>query len=357
MRLCATADLPRRGAVKYSSINYCYHHQLTNINTVATISILKDTLINMPKIYKKFIQNKPYFYLSEQVRIKGKYKKIQVYLGKNIPNDLTGYYVKLALKEKQLIKKYQGDLFIFEKNFNKEQTEKIENLRLDLKYKMLNLPVFRQEQIWTRYAVQFIFESNAIEGSKLSQAEVSSIIKRKYIKKTIERREIKEVKNSITAFNLIRNNEFKLNQHQIINLHKLLVENLGIKTGYKKVNIVVNNKLTTPAGQVRAEMNKLLRWWESSKKSKRYPLALAADFHQRLEYIHPFEDGNGRVGRLLFNFILLKYGYPPILFLYQNRKAYFNALNQADEGRKNKWYWQVIKVYKQSINWLIKELN
>ena len=41
------------------------------------------TLINMPKIYKKYVQGKPYFYLSEQVRIKGKYKKIQVYLGKN----------------------------------------------------------------------------------------------------------------------------------------------------------------------------------------------------------------------------------------------------------------------------------
>ncbi len=122
----------------------------------------------MPKIYKKFIQGKPYFYLSEQVRIKGKYKKIQVYLGKNIPKDLTKLCLKLALKEKQLIRKYIGELFILENNFNKEQIEKIENLRLDFKYKMFNLPAFRAEQIWTRYAVQFIFESNAIEGSKLS---------------------------------------------------------------------------------------------------------------------------------------------------------------------------------------------
>jgi len=309
----------------------------------------------MPKIYKKFIQGKPYFYLSEQVRIKGKYKKIQVYLGKYIPKDLTEFSFRLARKEKELIKKYIGELFIIEKNFNKEQIEKIESLRLDFKYKIFNLPAFKTEQIWTRYAVQFIFESNAIEGSKLSQAEVSSIVKRKYLKKTIERREIKEVKNSIAAFNLIRHGEFKLNQHQIINLHKLLVEGLGVKTGYKKAAVIVNNKPTTPAGRVRAEMGLLLKWRQDNKKSRRHPLAIAADFHQRLEYIHPFEDGNGRVGRLLFNLILFQYGYPPILFLYKNRQAYFNALNQADEGRKNKWYWQAIKVYKQSLNWLISE--
>jgi len=311
----------------------------------------------MPKINKKFIQGKPYFYLSEQVRIKGKYKKIQVYLGKNIPKALSEPCLKLALKEKGLIKEYLGDLFILENNFNKEQTEKIENSKIDLKYKMFNLPAWRSERLWTRYAVQFIFESNAIEGSKLSQAEVSSIINRRYIKKNIERREIKEVKNSIAAFNLVRNNQFKLNQHQIINLHKLLVENLGIKTGYKKAAVIVNNKPTTPPGQVRSEMNKLLNWYKINKKSRRHPLALAADFHQRLELIHPFEDGNGRLGRLLFNFVLMSHGYPPILFLYQNRQAYFNALNKADEGRKNKWYWQVIKVYKQSLTWLIGEAD
>ena len=222
---------------------------------------------------------------------------------------------------------------------------------------MLNLSDFKKEQLWARYAVQFIFESNAIEGSKLSQNEVNSIIQSKYIKKTIEHREIKEVKNSIEAFNIIRSGKFKLNQHKIINLHKLLVDGLGINTGYKKVDIIVNNKNTTPVGHVRSEMSKLLTWLKDSKKSKRHPLVIASDFHQRFEYIHPFEDGNGRIGRLLFNFILLQYGCPPILFLYQNRRSYFNALNQADEGKKNKWYWYVIKVYKNSINRFLQEIN
>jgi len=311
----------------------------------------------MPKIYKKFIQNKPYFYLSEQIRIKGKNKKIQVYLGKNIPNNLVTSYAKLAQKEKCLFKEHMGDMFVFDKIFDKERVGKIEDLRIELKYKLLNLSDAKKERLWTRYAVQFIFESNAIEGSRLSQGEVNSIIKKKYIKNKIERREIREVKNGVAALGAIRGGKLKLNQHRIIDLHKILVEGLPVKTGYKKAAIVVNNKPTVPPGRVRSEMSKLLSQWKINKKSERYFLADAADFHQRLEYIHPFEDGNGRIGRLLFNLILFQRGYPPILFLYRNRQAYFNALSQADEGRRDKWYRLVIKVYQASIDWLLREIN
>ncbi|MBU2542271.1 Fic family protein [Patescibacteria group bacterium] len=310
----------------------------------------------MPKIYQKISQNKPYFYLIESLIAGKKKKKIQVYLGKSVPNKLFRYYLALAEKEKEFFAGNVGNSFFAGKIFDKEQITKIENLRIDLKYKMLGLTDFKKEQVWTRYAVQFIFESNAIEGSKLTSDEVNSIVKKKNIKKSIERREIKEVRNSIKAFNLIRSDKFNLNQHQIINLHKLLVEGLKINTGYKKVDIIVNNKKTTPAGEVRQDMKKLLDWYKDNKKKKIHPLQLAADFHQRFELIHPFEDGNGRVGRLLFNWILLQQKYPPILFLYQNRRKYFNALNQADGGRKEKWYWFCMETYKKSTKWFLGNL-
>lgn len=307
----------------------------------------------MPKIYQKISQNKPYFYLIESLIAGKKKKKIQVYLGKSVPNKLDSYYLILAEKEKEFFAENVGSSFVVGKIFDKEQIIKIENLRIDLKYKMLGLSEFKKEQVWTRYAVQFIFESNAIEGSKLTTDEVNSIVKKKYIKKTIERREIKEVRNSINAFNIIRSDKFKLNQHEIINIHKLLVAGLNINNGYKKVDIIVNNKKTTPAGEVRRDMKKLLDWYKDNKKKKLHPLQLAVDFHQRFELIHPFEDGNGRVGRLLFNWILLQQKYPPILFLYQNRKKYFNALNQADGGRKEKWYWFCVETYKMSLKWFL----
>jgi len=62
---------------------------------------------------------------------------------------------------------------------------------------VLSLTEFKQKQLWTRYAVQFIFESNAIEGSKLSSKEVKTIVKKEYVKKNIEKNIIAIYKNYV----------------------------------------------------------------------------------------------------------------------------------------------------------------
>ena len=129
----------------------------------------------MLKIYKKFVKNKPYYYLSEYLRINGKNKKIQVYLGKNIPKDLSSFYNKLYIKEGALIKENLGGMFVFDAIFNQEQIYKIESLKLDFEHRLFELSAKKQEQLWTRYAVQFIFESNAIEGNPITFAYNKSV--------------------------------------------------------------------------------------------------------------------------------------------------------------------------------------
>ena len=64
-----------------------------------------------------------------------------------------------------------------------------------------------------------------------------------------------------------------------------------------------------------------------------HPLQLAAKFHGWFENIHPFEDGNGRVGRFLMNIILVNRGYPPLIIRKTQRISYFNALEDSDNGR------------------------
>ena len=124
--------------------------------------------------------------------------------------------------------------------------------------------------------------------------------------------------------------------------------------GYKKEEIIVNNKPTVAPNKVRSGMADLLEWWNKQSKKNIHPLITAAEFHQRFEQIHPFADGNGRTGRLLFNWMLLKSGYGVILFKNKNRKAYFSALDQADNGRTGKLYRHCFKVYKETIRSFIK---
>jgi Fic family protein len=308
----------------------------------------------MIKIEQKKIRNKPFLYLTEQVEVSNKFKKIQVYIGKNIPNNLNVFLDKLSQKEINLyllsIKNVIGSTD--RDSIEQSLKNKIEINRIKFKYFFEKLKQYgiKTEILWRDFAIRFIFESNSIEGSKLSQKEVEKIVKKQYISKKIDRKEVVEVNNSIKAFNLIRSGKFILNQQSIKDLHKIVVKGLDIDFGYKKEEIVVNNKKTTSPKKVRSEMTKLLNWWktESAKQKKKNKFLLAIEFHQKFELIHPFSDGNGRVGRLILIWMLLENKYGVILFKNQNRIKYFAALDSADEGRYNKLYKYSVDVYEKT---------
>lgn len=80
-----------------------------------------------------------------------------------------------------------------------------------------------------------------------------------------------------------------------------------------------------------AKMNDLIQWY-GEKKEKLHPVILAAELHYRFISIHPFDDGNGRVARLLMNFALMKTGYPPVIIKTEDKENYFSVLRQADAG-------------------------
>jgi Fic family protein len=78
-------------------------------------------------------------------------------------------------------------------------------------------------------------------------------------------------------------------------------------------------------------MDLLLKWYNENK-NKLHPLVLGAVFHHKFEKIHPFFDGNGRTGRMLFNYILIKNNYPPIIIHRKTRTGYLEALKTADKS-------------------------
>ena len=72
-------------------------------------------------------------------------------------------------------------------------------------------------------------------------------------------------------------------------------------------------------------------------KNKIHPILLASEFHAKFEKIHPFEDGNGRLGRIIINLILLETGYPPLIIRKLSRQKYFSALDAYDKGHHDKF--------------------
>ncbi len=310
----------------------------------------------MIKFEQKKIDNKPYYYAVENIKLGKKTKKIQVYVGKFIPKNINSTLDKLMAKEESLIEEYINVVHKDTYNINTKEFLLLEKARIALKYRFESLSKNELKKIWKHIAVKFIFESNALEGSRLSASEVDAIVRSKYIKKNLNRKEVIEVENSIKAFEYIRSGDFVLNQRSIIALHALITNNLDISIGYKKHKIIVNNKDTTSPGKVRGAMAELLEWYKREKGSMN-PFMLAIHFHQRFEHIHPFEDGNGRTGRMILVWMLLGAGYKVILFKHSNRTAYFSALNKADEGMVNKLLRYSIKSYRDTVDYITKELR
>ncbi len=82
-----------------------------------------------------------------------------------------------------------------------------------------------------------------------------------------------------------------------------------------------------------AKMTDLIEWYRQKKDEKDVnPIKLAAEFHYKFIRIHPFDDGNGRLARILMNFILMQFGYPPVIIKTEDKNNYFSVLQQADAG-------------------------
>ena len=88
----------------------------------------------------------------------------------------------------------------------------------------------------------------------------------------------------------------------------------------------------TPPEQVKSAMSDLIDWYRAREEEAEHPIIIAATFHYRFVRIHPFDDGNGRLARLLMNMILIKHGYTVAMIRQNNREEYIRELEQADHA-------------------------
>lgn len=146
-----------------------------------------------------------------------------------------------------------------------------------------------------------------------------------------------EIMNSLAALRFAFSKKMKWTVPSIKKLHAMLFDRLAPEMAgrLKSANVTVSNEPTTDWKFAKKELKNLLLWFHNNRK-KYYPPILALEFHHRFEGIHPFEDGNGRIGRLLLNAFFLKEGYMPVIFFSENHSSYCRALSEARQGRKRK---------------------
>lgn len=225
---------------------------------------------------------------------------------------------------------------------------------VNAKYLIKTNPTLRKQN-----QIKTIHSSLSIEGNTLTEEQITAILENKRV--VGPQKDILEVLNALEVYKNI--NKLKPhNEKDFLKAHKLLLEKLIEHPGkYRNqgVGIVKGSKvehIAPPYENVRFLMNDL---FEYLKDKSELTLIQSCVFHYEMEFIHPFLDGNGRMGRLWQTLILIQ-EYPVFEFLpfetliSQNQVAYYNALSQSDkEGKSTKFIEYMLQIIDNSLSELL----
>jgi len=192
--------------------------------------------------------------------------------------------------------------------------------------------IINNKDIFDQFTLSLTYNSNRIEGSTLTEGDTAAILFDNASLPNKSLTEHLEAKNHQTALKYLFGHltqKKSIDEEFILKLHSILMNSVQSDAGFYRrhgVRIVGTYVPTANYLSVPEKMKKLLR--EIAKKSASV-IERVADIHARFEQIHPFSDGNGRIGRLLAHAMLLKNNFPPAVIKQKNKKAYYSFLNKT----------------------------
>lgn len=218
------------------------------------------------------------------------------------------------------------------------------------------IPKERQQVIDKKFRLEFNYNSNHMEGNTLTYGETELLLIFEDTKGNHSIREYDEMRNHDVAYKLIEewaaDRERSLTEQNIKNLNEIIL----VRPFWKEA-ITPDGQLTrrlikignykehpnsvrlqngemfhyTSPTDTPIEMANLMEWYRLEEKNL-HPVTLATMLHYKLVRIHPFDDGNGRVARLLMNYVLLRNEFPPVIIKSKDKTNYLLALRSADVG-------------------------
>lgn len=185
---------------------------------------------------------------------------------------------------------------------------------------------------------EHVYNSNAIENSTLTLEETDKILHQIDCDRFISAREMFEAKNlaKIVSYIEKKAKEQELNLNMMLFLHKILLSNINddISGRFRKDNefVRVGSHIAPNPKEVVERLEKMLIEYNSTPSLN--IIKRISKLHLVFEYIHPFCDGNGRIGRVIINYLLIREGYVPINIKFIDRKEYYQSFREFDWDNK-----------------------
>ena len=295
----------------------------------------------MVAVRKRKIGSEEFFYLEHTMRVKGKVEKKEQYLGKDLPKNIDK--LKQEFFHELFKEKWYSLLDSIKNNFSNEHSKIPETAKL--KY-------------LENFLIKFTYNTNRIEGGTLTLRDTANLLKEGISPKNKPVKDIKEAESHKKLFYTMLDNKKDLNLNTVLYWHKILMQDVDKEIAGKVRNHQVSIAGTTVQLPYPAELNILLKeffGWYNKAKNKLHPVELAALVHLKFVSIHPFTDGNGRMSRIMMNFVLNKNKFPMLDISYSNRASYYTALERTQKTAKEYIFVQYLikryfKEYKKYTN-------
>ena len=280
----------------------------------------------MVSIIEKNRGNKKYYYLVHSFRNNKKVFTKEKYLGLEIPKnieDLKNAFIKEI--------------------YTQEWYSKFEQIRKNHATEEKILPKSALDKEANNFMIKFTYDTNRIEGSTLTLKETSLLLEEGITPSRKPLSDAKETEAHRDLFYEVLEYPKELNLQIVIYWHKQLLKNtkadIAGKIRTHQVAIAGSRFLPPSPVEVAPTLEELFRWY-SKNKDKTNPVELAALVHLKFVTIHPFTDGNGRISRLMMNFILHKKGFPLLNIPYAKRSSYYTALERSQLKKEERIFLQ-----------------
>ncbi|MDD5650380.1 MAG: Fic family protein [Candidatus Nanoarchaeia archaeon] len=293
------------------------------------------------------INGKLYNYIIYNTRINNKWKKKSKYIG-------NGKLSELKIKEE--IEKFEFKMKKV-KYLSNEQIFKIEEIKKKFNEYLKKSGKLGSEKFDEWFFTELTYNSNAIEGNTLSLEDTSLIINENLSPKGANLREIYEAKNYKEAIEFLQNYQGNFDERLILKIHSFILKNIADSFAgkYRRTEVRIRGTEFKPANAelVPLMVSDLIKWYKKNKKIM-HPFEIAAIVSAKLVTIHPFIDGNGRVSRLVMNFLLKKEGYPELNIYVKRRNDYLDSVKEANYDKYLLLINFLVEIYKENYLFLYK---